>query len=130
MMTEDLVSSGDIFLVALNPTRGSEIRKTMPYIGVSPDELNAQLHTFIVAPLATGRHPYPFRVRCRVDGKDDHETWLIQPRPVHAPDQLQAKGHLFVAPGTRADAQQRTPQRRSEAGGHTESDAVKRLGRG
>ena len=39
---------------------------------VSPDELNAHLHSFIVAPLTTGGHPYPFRVRCRFDGKDGH----------------------------------------------------------
>ena len=40
-MTEERVSRGDIFLVALNPTRGSEIRKTRPYVVVSPDELNS-----------------------------------------------------------------------------------------
>ena len=56
-MTEEVVSRGDIFLVALNPTRGSEIRKTRPCVIVSPDELNAHLSTFIVAPLATGGHP-------------------------------------------------------------------------
>jgi len=54
---EDDVSRGDIFLVALNPTRGSEIRKTRPCVVVSPDELNAHLRTFIVAPLTTGGHP-------------------------------------------------------------------------
>jgi mRNA interferase MazF len=72
MVTEDDVSRGDIFLVALNPTRGSEIRKTRPCVVVSPDELNAHLRTFIVAPLTTGGHPYPFRVRCRFDSKDGH----------------------------------------------------------
>lgn len=72
MVTEELVSRGDIFLVALNPTRGSEIRKIRPCVVVSPDELNAHLHTFIVAPLTTGGHPYPFRVLCRFDGKDGH----------------------------------------------------------
>ena len=72
MVTEELVSRGDIFLVALNPTRGSEIRKTRPCVVVSPDELNAHLRTFIVAPLTTGGHPYPFRVRCRFDSKDGH----------------------------------------------------------
>ena len=71
-MTEELVSRGDIFLVALNPTRGSEIRKMRPCVVVSPDELNAHLRTFIVAPLTTGGHPYPFRVLCRFDGKDGH----------------------------------------------------------
>ena len=39
---------------------------------VSPDELNAHLRTFIVAPLTTGGHPYPFRVPCRFAGKDGH----------------------------------------------------------
>ena len=69
-MTEEHVSRGDIFLVTLNPTRGSEIRKTRPCVIVSPDELNSHLRTFIVAPLTTGGHPYPFRVRCTFDGKD------------------------------------------------------------
>jgi mRNA interferase MazF len=72
MVTEELVSRGDIFLVALNPTRGSEIRKTRPCAVVSPNELNAHLRTFIVAPLTTGGHPYPFRVSCKFDGKDGH----------------------------------------------------------
>ena len=71
-MTEEHVSRGDIFLVALNPTRGSEIRKTRPCVILSPDELNSHLRTFIVAPLTTGGHPYPFRVRCTFDGKDGH----------------------------------------------------------
>jgi mRNA interferase MazF len=34
--------------------------------------LNAHLRTFIVAPLTTGGHPYPFRIRCRFDDKDRH----------------------------------------------------------
>ena len=72
MVTEERVSRGEIFLVALNPTRGSEIRKTRPCVVVSPDELNAHLRTFIVAPLTTGGHPYPFRVQCTLDGKDGH----------------------------------------------------------
>jgi mRNA interferase MazF len=54
MVTDIAVSQGDIFLVALNPTRGQEIRKTRPFLIVSPDELNAHMGTFIVAPLTTG----------------------------------------------------------------------------
>ena len=72
MVTEEHILRGDIFLVALNPTRGSEIRKTRPCVIVSPDELNSHLRTFIVAPLTTGGHPYPFRVRCSFEGKDGH----------------------------------------------------------
>lgn len=56
---------GDVFLVSLEPTVGSEIRKTRPCLVVSPDELNQHLRTVIVAPLTTGGHPYPFRVACR-----------------------------------------------------------------
>jgi len=63
---------GDVFLVDLNPTRGSEIRKMRPCVVVSPDELNAHLRTLIVAPLTTGGHPYPFRVPCRFGGKSGH----------------------------------------------------------
>jgi mRNA interferase MazF len=69
MVTEVSVCRGDVFLVALNPTRGQEIRKTRPCVIVSPDELNAHLSTFIVAPLTTGGHPYPFRVACSFQGK-------------------------------------------------------------
>ena len=72
VVTEERVSRGDIFLVSLNPTRGSGIRKTRPCVVVSPDELNAHLRMFIVAPLTTGGHPYPFRVRCRFENKDGH----------------------------------------------------------
>ena len=61
-----------MFLVNLNPTRGGEIRKTRPCVVVSPDELNADLRTFIVAPLTTGSHSYPFRVSCRFQGKSGH----------------------------------------------------------
>jgi mRNA interferase MazF len=66
------VARGEVFLVTLNPTRGGEIRKTRPCVVVSPDELNAYLRTFIVAPLTTGSHAYPFRVSCRFGGKSGH----------------------------------------------------------
>jgi mRNA interferase MazF len=36
---------------------------------VSPDELNGHLRTFIVAPLTSGGHPYPFRIACRFRGR-------------------------------------------------------------
>jgi len=65
-------SRGDVFLVDLRPTRGREIRKARPCVVVSPNELNGSLGTYIVAPLTTGSHPYPFRVPCRFEGKDGH----------------------------------------------------------
>jgi len=72
LVSEAPVSRGDVFLVALNPTRGQEIQKTRPCVIVSPDELNAHMGTFIVAPLTTGGHPYPFRIPCSFEGKLGH----------------------------------------------------------
>ena len=63
-------SRGEVVLVELNLTRGSEIRKTRPCLVVSPDELNHHLRTVIVAPMTTGGHAYPFRPTCRFGGKD------------------------------------------------------------
>jgi len=70
VVMEEAVSRGDIYLVSLNPSRGSEIRKTWPCVPVSPDELNAHHRSFIVAPLSTGGYPCPFRVCCRFGDKD------------------------------------------------------------
>lgn len=61
---------GDVLLVALDPTRGSEIRKTRPCVVVSPDELNRYLRTLVVAPMTTGGHAYPWRVPCRFQHTD------------------------------------------------------------
>ena len=63
-------SRGDVYLVQLDPTRGSEIRKTRPCLVVSPDELNDHLRTVIVAPMTTGGYAYPWRVPCRFEGRN------------------------------------------------------------
>lgn len=63
---------GDVYLIALDPTLGREIKKTRPCVVVSPDELNRHLSTFIVAPLTTGAFDYPFRIACRFQKKDGH----------------------------------------------------------
>ena len=72
MVTADTIQRGEVYLVSLNPTQGSEIQKTRPCVVVSPDELNAHLRTFIVAPMTTGGHVYPFRVACRFRGRAGH----------------------------------------------------------
>jgi mRNA interferase MazF len=69
VVTPPPVRRGDVFLVSLDPVQGGEIQKTRPCVVVSPDDLNAHLRTFIVAPLTTGGHPYPFRVPCRFQGR-------------------------------------------------------------
>jgi len=62
-------SRGDVYLVQLDPTRRSKIRKTRPCLVVSPDELNDHLRTVIIAPMTTGGHAYPWRVSCRFQGR-------------------------------------------------------------
>jgi mRNA interferase MazF len=59
----------DVVLVALDPTVGSEMQKTRPYLVVSPDQINRHLATVIVAPMTSRARTYPFRVPCRFQGK-------------------------------------------------------------
>ncbi len=59
----------DVYLVALDPTLDSEIKKTRPCLIVSPDEANRHLATVIVAPMTTKGHDYPTRVSCTFQGK-------------------------------------------------------------
>ncbi len=60
----------DVWLVNLDPTVGSEIRKTRPCLVVSPDEMNRAIRTVILAPMTSQGRPYPSRVLCRFQGKD------------------------------------------------------------
>lgn len=57
-----MVARGEVWLVALDPTIGSEMQKTRPCVVVSPPELHDHLRTVIVAPMTTGSKPAPFRV--------------------------------------------------------------------
>lgn len=65
-----MVKRGEVWLAALDPTVGSEIRKTRPVLVVSPDELNASLRTVIVVPLTGRGRASPFRVPMRFGDKD------------------------------------------------------------
>ncbi len=53
---------GEIWLVSLDPTIGSEIKKARPCVIVSPPELNAHLRTVIVAPMTSKGFAAPFRI--------------------------------------------------------------------
>jgi mRNA interferase MazF len=59
----------DVYLVNLDPTVGSEIRKARPCLVVSPDEMNRYIATVIVAPMTTKGREYPTRVQCTFKGK-------------------------------------------------------------
>jgi len=60
----------DVFLVNLDPTVGSEIRKSRPCVIVSPDEMNRHLRTVVVAPMTTAGRLYPTRIRTHFDGTE------------------------------------------------------------
>jgi mRNA interferase MazF len=60
----------EVHLVNLDPTIGSEIKKTRPCLIVSPDEMNHNIRTVIVAPMSTKGQDYPSRVTCRFKGKN------------------------------------------------------------
>lgn len=51
-----------IVLVNLDPTIGSEIKKTRPCVIISPDEMNRHLQTIVLAPMTTNTKAYPTRV--------------------------------------------------------------------
>lgn len=89
-------SRGEVHLVDLDPTRGSEIRKTRPCVVVSPDELNHHLRTVIVAPMTTGGQPYPWRVPCRFRGTAGRVA-LDQLRTVDRERLVQRQGALAGA---------------------------------
>lgn len=60
---------GEIWLVNLDPTIGSEIRKMRPCVVVSPGEMHDHLRTVIVAPMTTKSRPAPFRISIAHGGK-------------------------------------------------------------
>lgn len=52
----------EVWLIALDPSKGSEIKKTRPCLVISPDEMNEPLQTVLVAPMTTTLRNYPTRV--------------------------------------------------------------------
>ncbi len=63
------INQYDIVLVNLNPTKGSEIKKTRPCLIISPNEINHNLNTIIIAPMTTTSKPYPTWVKIHHQGK-------------------------------------------------------------
>lgn len=60
----------DIFLVSLDPSKGSEIKKARPCLVISPDEMNKYVKTLIIAPMTTNLKHYLTRVPVIFDGKE------------------------------------------------------------
>jgi mRNA interferase MazF len=63
------VNRFDVHLINLDPTVGSEVKKTRPCLVISPNEMNRHIRTAIVAPMTTKGAAYPTRVACRFKGK-------------------------------------------------------------
>ena len=68
-LVKSIVSRGEIWLINLNPTLGSEIKKTRPCVVVSPQDMNDYLRTIIIAPITTKGRAAGFRVPITHDGK-------------------------------------------------------------
>ena len=68
-MVKSIVSRGDIWLINLDPTLGSEIKKTRPCVVVSPQEMHDFLRTVIIAPMTTKGRSASYRVPITHDGK-------------------------------------------------------------
>jgi mRNA interferase MazF len=64
-----MFSRFEVYYVNLDPTIGNEIKKTRPCVIISPNEMNYNISTVIIAPLTSKLRNYPTRVPCKVEGK-------------------------------------------------------------
>lgn len=95
------IRTGDVWLVQLDPTVGSEIQKTRPCVLISPDDMNDHLRTVIVAPMTTGSQPAGFRVALTFQDKQG----LIVLDQLRAVDRARLVKHLgALDPATLAKA--------------------------
>jgi mRNA interferase MazF len=63
------INQYQIIMVNLDPTLGSEIKKTRPCVVISPNEMNKFLKTVVIAPMTTSSKNYPTRIEIRHDSK-------------------------------------------------------------
>jgi mRNA interferase MazF len=62
MVAKHPVQRFEVYLISLDPTQGSEIKKTRPCLIISPNEMNRHIRTVIVAPLTSTLRDYPTRI--------------------------------------------------------------------
>lgn len=94
------VNRFDVFLVALDPTIGHEIKKTRPCTVISPDEMNHHIGAAIIAPMTTKGRDYPTRVPCTFQGVDG-QVVLDQIRTVDRSRLVKKLGRLSPATSDR-----------------------------
>ena len=68
------ISQYEIVLVNLDPTVGSEIKKTRPCVVISPNEMNKFLNTIVIAPMTSSSKSYPTRVEVQTNNK---KGWVV-----------------------------------------------------
>ena len=68
------VNQYDIVLVNLDPTMGSEMKKTRPCVVLSPNEMNKYLQTIVIAPITSSSKPYPTRVEVN---QNQTKGWIV-----------------------------------------------------
>jgi len=96
-----VVKRFEVYLVDLNPTRGSEIFKVRPAIVVSPDEMNRHLQTVIIAPMTTKTRDFPSRIACQFAGKSG-QIALDQIRSVDKTRLVKKMGKIDIVFGRQA----------------------------
>jgi mRNA interferase MazF len=85
----------EVYLLNLDPTIGSEMKKTRPCVVLSPDEMNQYLQTIVIAPLTSSSKPYPTRVEIK---QKDIKGWVVidQIRTVDRGRIVRPLGHLAL----------------------------------
>jgi mRNA interferase MazF len=68
------INQYDIVLVNLDPTIGSEMKKTRPCVVLSPNEMNRYLQTIVIAPMTSSSKPYPTRVEIK---RKSGSSWIV-----------------------------------------------------
>jgi mRNA interferase MazF len=91
-----IVDRFEVHFVSLDPTLGSEIKKTRPCCVISPNEMNHNISTVIVAPLTSRIRNYPTRVKCSFQGKPG-QIVLDQIRTVDKSRLVKKLGNISVA---------------------------------
>jgi mRNA interferase MazF len=89
------INQYQIVLVNLDPTIGSEIKKTRPCVVISPDEMNKYLRTIVIAPMTTKSKKFPTRIEIKHDGKIG---WVVidQIRTIDKQRIIKSLGRLSV----------------------------------
>ena len=69
-----VINQYEIYWIDLDPTKGSEIKKTRPCVVISPNEMNNSINTVIIAPMTSTSKDYPTRINTTLDERDG---WIV-----------------------------------------------------